>query len=199
MRQRGRRPQCLEIRDIVEDLPPVVEEEQRRQDIWPHLREQCMVEDRAEQCCAEHGEHNGGNDAAHTAQPEVCQADRAAVVVFLEKQAGDQIAGQHEEHRDAEKTARRPSEVHVICDYDKNGQRSQSIERRYVTTFRLSHRLPFFIQCKTCSSTSCHVSWRALLTDFIDVSLCGEKDDFTFAFSGNHLNRLRSRLRLLYD
>ena len=118
MRQRGRRSECLEIRDIVEDLPPVVEEEQRRQDIRPHLREQGMVEDRAQQRRSEHGEHNGGNDAAHAAQPEVRQADRAAVVVFLEKQAGDQITRQHEEHRDAEKAARCPSEVHVVCDND---------------------------------------------------------------------------------
>ena len=60
MRQRGRRAECLEVRDVVEDLPPVVEEEQRRQDVRTHFREQCMVEDRAQQRRAEHGEHDNG-------------------------------------------------------------------------------------------------------------------------------------------
>ena len=143
MRKRRGLAEGVEVRYVVQDLPPVVHEQQRRHHVGAHLGEQRMVEDRAEQADSQHGEHDGGNDAPHAPHPEILQADRAAVVVLAQQKPGDEVTREDEEHGDAEQAARRPVHLHMVGDYRQHGEGPQAIERRHVTRPVLhTHRLP---------------------------------------------------------
>ena len=71
MRERRRRAGGLEIRDLVEYLPPVVVEQKRRQDIGPSLVKQRRADERGKRYGASDGQQHRGHDAAHASQPEL--------------------------------------------------------------------------------------------------------------------------------
>ena len=120
----------------MEYLPPVVEEEQGRQDVGAHLREQGVVEQGAEHGRANDDEHDGGHEPPDAAQPEVRQVDLAGIVVLDEQQAGYKVTRQHEEDGDAQQAAGRPGHAHMVGDDGEHGESPQAVERRYIARLR---------------------------------------------------------------
>ena len=114
------------------NLPPVVEEQQRRQDVGAHLGEHHVVKDGAQRAGHEHYRYHGGDQATDAANPEALKIDAAGLSDFVEQQARDQIARKHKEDRDAEQAALSPREVEVIEHHRDDGERTQTVERRNV-------------------------------------------------------------------
>lgn len=133
--------QGVEVRDVLRDLPPVVEEQQRRQDVGTHLGEHHVVKDRAQRARHHHDGHYGGEQAADAANPEALEVDASGLGDFVEQQARDQIARKHKEDRDAEQAALRPRKIEVIEHHRDNGERTQAVEGGNVTRFGTGGRL----------------------------------------------------------
>ena len=141
VRERRGIAQGVEVRDVLRNLPPVVEEQQRRQDVGTHLGEHYVVKDRAQRAGHHHDGHYGGEQAADAANPEALEVDASGLGDFVEQQARDQIARKHEEDRDAEQAALRPCEVEVVEHHRDNGERAQAVEGGNVAGFGTSGRL----------------------------------------------------------
>lgn len=141
MRERRGVAQGVEVRDVLRDLPPVVEEQQRRQDVGTHLGEHHVVKDRAQRARHHHDGHYGGEQAADAANPEALEVDASGLGDFVEQQARDQIARKHKEDRDAEQAALRPRKIEVIEHHRDNGERTQAVEGGNVTRFGTGGRL----------------------------------------------------------
>ena len=127
--ERRGRTRGLEVRQVAEDLPPVVVEQQRRHDVGTHLVEQHVVEHGAERGRAHHRERNGRKQPAHAAHPEALERDAARRLVLGHEQPVDQIARYDEEHRDAHEPTRRPAHLHVVQDDGEHRERAQPVER----------------------------------------------------------------------
>jgi hypothetical protein len=69
----------IEVRDVLGNLPPVVEEQQRRQNVGAHLGEHHMVKDGAQRAGHHHDGRHGGEQAADTADPEALEVDAAGL------------------------------------------------------------------------------------------------------------------------
>ena len=141
VRERRGVAQGIEVRDVLGDLPPVVKEQQRRQDVGAHLGEHHVVKDCAQRASHEHYRYHGGDQAADTADPEALEVDASGLGDFVEQQARDQIARKHKEDRDAEQAALRPCEVEVIEHHRDDGERAQAVEGGNVAGFGTSGRL----------------------------------------------------------
>ena len=141
VRERRGVAQSIEVRDVLGNLPPVVEEQQRRQDVGAHLGEHHVVKDGAQRAGHHHDGHHGGDQATDAADPEAFEVDAAGLSDFVEQQARDQIARKHKEDRDAEQTALRPREVKVIEHHRDDGERTQAVKGRDVAGFGASRRL----------------------------------------------------------
>ena len=141
VRERRGVAQGIEVRDVLGNLPPVVEEQQRRQDVGAHLGEHHVVKDGAQRAGHEHYRYHGGDQATDAANPEALKVDAAGLSDFVEQQTRNQIARKHEEDRDAEQAALSPREVEVIEHHRDDGKRAQAVERRDVARFGASGRL----------------------------------------------------------
>ena len=141
VRERRGVAQSIEVRDVLGNLPPVVEEQQRRQDVRAHLGEHHVVKDGAQCAGHEHYRYHGRDQATDAANPEALKVDTAGLSDFVEQQARDQIARKHKEDRDAEQAALSPREVEVIEHHRDDGERTQTVERRNVARFGASGRL----------------------------------------------------------
>ena len=128
VRERRGIAECVEIRDILRDLPPVVEEEKRRQDIGPHLGEHHVVEDRAQNGNDDNERDRCGHKAPHAPHPEPLEVDSVGLFEFRKKQAGDEVSRKHEEDRDAQEAALRPGEVKVVEHDGDDGERADAVE-----------------------------------------------------------------------
>ena len=120
--------QRVEIRSILEDVPPVRHPEQRGPHVVAQLREQAVVEQGAECGGAYDDQHDGRHEPSHASQPELWQVDGFGVVPLDEQQAGYEIARQHEEHRDAQQASRSPLHPKMVGDNGEDGERAQSVE-----------------------------------------------------------------------
>ena len=143
VRERRGVAQSIEVRDVLGNLPPVVEEQQRRQDVGAHLGEHHVVKDGAQRAGHEHYRYHGGDQATDTANPEALKVDAAGLGDFVEQQTRDQIARKHKEDRNAEQAALSPREVEVIEHHRDDGKRAQTVERRNVAGLGTSGRLFF--------------------------------------------------------
>ena len=141
VRERRGVAQSIEVRDVLGNLPPVVEEQQRRQDVGAHLGEHHVVEDGAQSTGHHHDGHHGGDQATDAADPEALEVDAVGLSDFVEQQARDQIARKHKEDRDAEQAALSPREVKVIEHHRDDGERTQAVECRDVAGLGASRRL----------------------------------------------------------
>lgn len=130
VRKRRGIAQGIEVRDVLGNLPPVVEEQQRRQDVRAHLGEHHVVKDGAQRAGHEHYRYHGGDQATDATNPEALKVDTAGLSDFVEQQARDQIAREHKENRDAKQAALCPCEVEVIEHYRDDGERAQAVEGR---------------------------------------------------------------------
>ena len=84
MRERRGVAQSIEVRDVLGNLPPVVEEQQRRQDVGAHLGEHHVVKDGAQRAGHHHDGHHGGDQATDAADPEALEVDAAGLSDFVE-------------------------------------------------------------------------------------------------------------------
>ena len=141
VRKRRGVAQGVEVRDVLGNLPPVVEEQQRRQDVGAHLGEHHVVKDGAQRAGHEHYRYHGGDQATDAANPEALKVDATGLSDFVEQQARDQIARKHKEDRDAKQAALSPREVEVIEHHRDDGKRAQAVERRDVAGLGASRRL----------------------------------------------------------
>ena len=141
VRKRRGVAQSIEVRDVLGNLPPVVEEQQRRQNVGAHLGEHHVVEDGAQRTGHHHDGHHGGDQATDAADPEALEVDAAGLSDFVEQQARDQIARKHKEDRDAKQAALSPREVKVIEHHRDDGERTQTVECRDVAGLGASRRL----------------------------------------------------------
>ena len=122
-----------EVRDVAEDLAPVVHVEDRPRDVAAHLR---LLFGRA----GERGPHGNGEqhgverreEPTCPAEPELTERHLAVAAVLVEQQRRDQESGDHEEHLDAEEPPVHPREPPVVQQDDADGQRTQPVERRLV-------------------------------------------------------------------
>ena len=80
VRERGGVAERVEVREAAEDVPPVLEPEERGHDIGTQLGEQRVVEEHAERGDHHHDKHDGGKEAAHAAQPELREVDGAGLL-----------------------------------------------------------------------------------------------------------------------
>ncbi len=109
MAERRRWPEQREVRDVLVDLPPVVDVEERRQRLAAHVAHQRAVGDRDP-------DHDDGQHQVERRQqppgapdPEVVEAERA-LVPRAQQQVSDQIAAEREEHADAEQPPGGPAD-----------------------------------------------------------------------------------------
>lgn len=116
----------------MENLPPVVEEEERRHDVGAHLGEQRVVEQCAQRRHARDDHRDGGQQTARAAQVEALEVYAPRGGRLHQQELGDQKAREHEEHRDAQKAALRPGEPHVVGDHRQHGEGAQAVEGRHV-------------------------------------------------------------------
>ena len=141
VRERRGVAQSIEVRDVLGNLPPVVEEQQRRQDVGAHLGEHHVVKDSAQRAGYKHYRYHGGNQATDAANPEALEVDASGLSDFVEQQARDQIARKHKEDRDAKQAALSPREIKVIEHHRDDGERTQTVECRDVAGLGASGRL----------------------------------------------------------
>ena len=120
MVERRGRAEGFEIREVVEDVPPVAEEKKRGRYVGTHLREQLVVEHGTEGGYDYDDEHDGGHEPSNAPQPEILEVDGFRLSPFGYQQAGDQVAGKDEEYGDAKQSALGPREVHVVGDDREN-------------------------------------------------------------------------------
>ena len=59
---------------------------------------------------------------------ELPEANAPGVLEFMRQPAGDEIAGEHEEHRDADEAARQPFDVRMVDENGDDGEHAQTIE-----------------------------------------------------------------------
>ena len=141
VRKRRGIAQGVEVRDVLHNLPPVVKEQQRRQNVGTHLGEHHVVKDGAQRAGHEHYRYHGGDQATDAANPEALKVDAAGLSDFVEQQARDQIARKHKEDRDAKQAALRPREVEVIEHHRDDGKRAKAVKGRDVAGLGASRRL----------------------------------------------------------
>ena len=141
VRKRRGVAQGVEVRDVLGNLPPVVKEQQRRQNVGTHLGEHHVVKDGAQHAGHEHYRYHGGDQATDAANPEALKVDAAGLSDFVEQQARDQIARKHKEDRDAKQAALSPREVEVIEHHCDDGKRAQAVKGRDVAGLGASRRL----------------------------------------------------------
>ena len=79
MRKRRGVAQGVKVRNVLRNLPPVVKEQQRRQDVGTHLGEHHVVKDGAQRAGHHHDGHHGGEQAADAADPEALEVDAAGL------------------------------------------------------------------------------------------------------------------------
>ncbi len=130
--QRRGRTELLEVGDVVEDLPPVVDVEQGRDHLAPGVAQPGVRRDRHPQRDDDEHQIEGGQQAARAARPEVGQPP-APTVPRGQQQIGDQIAAEGEEHPHAEQTAGRPAEAEVVGDDRGDGESPDPVQRRHVS------------------------------------------------------------------
>lgn len=84
VRKRRGVAQGVEVRNVLHNLPPVVKEQQRRQNVGTHLGEHHVVEDGAQRTGYNHNGHHGGDQATDAADPEALEVDAAGLSDFVE-------------------------------------------------------------------------------------------------------------------
>ena len=131
------RREAGEVGDVAEDLLPVVDVEDRRDDRLAELVGLGGAEDR----------HPGDDDRQHheqrrqqapgAGQPELAELDPAAGRELGEQQVGDQVAGEGEEDPDPQQSSRRPAETEVEDDHRQHRDRAQPVEPGHVALVAL--------------------------------------------------------------
>ncbi len=134
MAQRRGRAELGEVRDVVEDEPPVAEVEDARRQIAAEGAQLAAIEQRGPSHRDEQHYEEGREQSTGAADPELSQGDPAVPSVLGDQEVGDQVARQHEEDLHAEQTARRPPEVEVEDDDRQDGDGPDAIQTGKVGT-----------------------------------------------------------------
>jgi hypothetical protein len=73
-------------------------------------------------------QRGGRHDAAHPAPVELDDRDRAGAFLLAHEKPGDQKAGDHEEHVDAEETAGQTGYARVVEHDQQDGESAKSLD-----------------------------------------------------------------------
>ena len=131
VQQRGRVGEGGEVALAGRGEVPVRRVEQRREGVAAHpgqgrrRRRQPPDDDDDEQ-----DQQQRGQQPARPPDPKVAQRDGAGPPLLAQQQAGDEIAGEHEEHVDAQKAAASPRHPGVVEHDSGDGESPQSVQRR---------------------------------------------------------------------
>lgn len=123
----------LEIAEILEDEPPIAEEEKRGEHIIAKAHQQSRRKERCENCDNEHEEHDGRHKPSNAVHPEMRQIDLACAIPFLDEDACNEIARQNEKDGNAEKSAGKHGSVHMVEHDGNDRDRAQPIQSGNVT------------------------------------------------------------------
>ena len=116
------------VAEPLPDLVPVRHVERAGEHVAAQLAERVAFEDRRPQRDHQHHQEHGGQESAGAAQPELSERDAVRAFAFGDEQQGDQVAGDDEEHLDAEEAAREPGAVGVIDHHRDDGDGSQPVQ-----------------------------------------------------------------------
>lgn len=121
-------PEPGEIRDVLDDEPPVAHVQRRRHDVAAQVSQLSPVEKRDPG--NDHRQHDdeGRKQPAGAPNPEVGQAEAPGLAPVLEEQVGDQITAQGEKHPDAEQASLGPSHIEVVDDHGQDRDCPQPVE-----------------------------------------------------------------------
>ena len=139
--RRGRR-EALEVGDVVDDQPPVVEVGGGAERGAAEVRR--LVRPDQGHPGRHHDQHQEQRrqQAAGAGQPERHQLD-PSTVHLVQQDVGDQVAAEGEEHTHTQQPTFRPGEVEVVEDHAEHRDRAQTIEARHVALpalYRFRHR-----------------------------------------------------------
>jgi hypothetical protein len=136
----ARRGELGEVRDVVEDQPPVVDVGDGAQELGSEIGRLVGPDDRDPGHHDDEHHEQRRQQPPRPRQPERLQPD-AALRDLAEQDVGDQVAAQREEDAHTEQAAGRPTEVEVIGDHAEYGDRTQAVEARHVARLFALYRL----------------------------------------------------------
>ncbi len=131
MVERAGRLEGREVRDVVEDQPPVVDVCRGGRRRPPEVGRLVRPEDRRPGDDDDQHQKQRRQQAPRPRQPERLQPD-AAALDLAEQDVGDQVAAEREEDADAEQAAGSPPEAEVVGDDAENRNRPQPVEAGHV-------------------------------------------------------------------
>ncbi len=139
LEQRGT-PGELEVRLLVDELPPVVDVQERRHDIAAQPRDRVGGHDGGEE--DHHGEHavERREQPAGPAQPELAKRDPTLTSLLADEQRRDQVAADQEEDLDAEEAPRHEGHRGVVEDHGEHRDRAKSVDAPEVREVRRGGR-----------------------------------------------------------
>ena len=114
------------------DLVVVRHVEQAGDHIAAQLPERLGLEHRGPRDDDRHHREQRRQQAARPAHPELPQRDAIRALPFGDQQQRDQVAGDHEEHLDAEEATGQPVAVGVVHHHRDHGERAHPVETRKV-------------------------------------------------------------------
>ena len=124
--------QGVEVRNLVEDLPPVIDEQQRRQDIRTHLGEHHAVEKRAEHHRHRDQQADSRQETADAPQVEALEVDGLGGANLMDERARDDIARDDEEHRHAEQASLHERHMDVVQHHRSDRDGAHAIKTGYI-------------------------------------------------------------------
>ncbi len=122
--QAGRR----EIRDLAENIDPVAREKRGREGVGLDFREEAGRDEVAEERSPRDGDENRGPQAQEATAQVAPVGEAAFAAQLAQHAAGDEEAGQHEEHRDAHETAGEQRRAHVIEHHRDDRERADAVQ-----------------------------------------------------------------------
>ena len=120
------------VAETLPDLVPVGHVEEPGQHVAAQCTERLVLEDRRPHGDEQHHREQRREQTLGAPEPEVTQRDLVRALAFGDQQQRDQVAGDHEEHLDAEEPAREPVAVGVIHHHRHDGERAHPVESRQI-------------------------------------------------------------------
>ncbi len=126
--QQRRAPDRLEVREVMDHVPPVGHVEHRGDDVAAQPLGGVGREGQREHCAAQEHDHERGQQPPGPVHVEAPEVDPVAQPQLLEQQRGDEEPGEHEEHVDPEETTLEPPDVRVEQQHRRHGDGPQPVE-----------------------------------------------------------------------
>ena len=131
--QQRRTAHGLEVREVLDDVPPVRHVEHRRDGVVPELRRGVAREDQDQHRGQSQRREQSRQKPSRPSQIELPERDRGGAFDLLQQQAADQEPGQHEEDIDPEKSAGDGDHPGVVEQDRQHGDRPDPVETGDVT------------------------------------------------------------------